>query len=821
MKYTKVVIFWIAILFLNIVFESQINAFIDKYIMALNYANIWAKVLYVIIMFFAAIELARNIKIIHASILIHCLFISLLYFLYRQNLIEHPNWKYEILFDDIKYADVIFIPLIISIVKYVKKWMKNIYNKFLSNNSASELISNNPIQSKNEDKLSYAKDAENLLNMLIKNKKRTSDGALIIGLRGKWGQGKTSYFNLMREAALSRKDVILLRLNVWQCSKYQTSVKSLLKIIADGINDISLKNTINEYAKVIIDADISYLSKILSIFYRSKSPEELFQSISKQIKELDKTLIIQIDDLDRLTSEEVFDIIKLIRVIANFNNIFFIVAYDEEYINNCLKMLHIDSSYLEKVFHIIYPLPVVSRNEQLETIKKGLVNSLVLLDVNAEKIITDFMTRIGNNITLRNAKRLSNTIQCGLTDLKDEDGIKLDLYDYILINYLQMINSNAYSFLANLADTGLYAYNDKCLKWNMNSYSLNMDKDILDLIKNNNEQLSEEEYIEQRLKKDVGDENIELTYIIFRELFDQERNGVARICYINSYQLYFNRTFDKKLVEKSTFKSSFNNGLDDFKTNLNKWNKEDFDQHNLMRLIENFQCETEEKWEQFFTALLEITPKSRVWTSQQYRRNEKRILIPIPGWDLLKSNQSVSSDKKQTLGNALYHYFYEKEILENDSLEILKKKLTLVLSSDMEYTNLMKLFNIAQISYKDIFNLYWNPYIQKGGSYKDFDEDFWYIVDKVYFSDRLELCEIAKKHIKLNIDEFIANYPIESILYSHLYLQELFINYNELGQSNGEWIPNFKQFLINIENKSQALNTYIQNLEKHLSNPKQ
>ena len=815
MKYIKLVIFWIIILFLNIVFESQINAFIDKYIMALNYANIWAKVLYVIIMGFAAIELARNIKIIHVSILIHCLFISLLYFLYRQNLIEHPNWKYEMLFDDIKYADVIFIPLIISIVKYVKKWMKNIYNKFLSNNSASELISNNPIQSKNEDKLSYAKDAENLLNMLIKNKKRTSEEALIIGLRGKWGQGKTSYFNLMREAALSRKDVILLRLNVWQFSSYQDLVKSLLKIIADGINDISLKNTINEYVKVIIDADISYLSKIISIFHRSKSHEELFQSISKQIRELDKTLVIQIDDLDRLTGEEVFYTIKLIRNIANFNNTFFIVAYDEEYINNCLEMMHIDSSYLEKVFHIIYPLPVVSRNEQLEIIKKELVNSLVLLDVDAEKIITDFMTKIGDHISLRNAKRLSNTIQCSLTDLKDEDGIKLDLYDYILINYLQMINSKAYLFLANLSDNDFDAYNDKCLKQNINSYSLNMDKNILDLIKNNNEQLSVEEYIEQRLKNYVGDKNLELTYIIFRELFDEERNGVARICYINSYQLYFNRTFDKKLVEKSTFKSSFNNGLDDFKTNLNKWNKEDFDQHNLMRLIENFQCETEEKWEQFFTALLEITPKSRVWTSQQNIRGKKSILIPIPGWDLLKSNQPGSSDKKQTLGNALYHYFYEKEVLENDSIEILKKKLTLVLSFDTEYTNLMKRFYIAQISYKDIFNLYWNPYIQKGGSYKDFDEDFWYIVDKVYSNDSIELCKIAKEHIESNIDEFIANYPIENILNSHYDLHLLFTNSNGLVRPNREWISNFKQFLINIENKSQALNTYIQNLEKH------
>ena len=142
-------------------------------------------------------------------------------------------------------------------------------------------------------------------------------------------------------------------------------------------------------------ADI-HLSNITSIVKgdREKNPEELFQIISKQIKALNKTLIVQVDDLDRLTSEEVLYTLKLIRNIADFSNTFFIVACDEEYIKDQLGEINIKESYLEKIFNIVYPLPVISKSKQIELIKNLLINS-IYLDVNTEIIIN---VNVGNKI---------------------------------------------------------------------------------------------------------------------------------------------------------------------------------------------------------------------------------------------------------------------------------------------------------------------------------------------------------------------------------------------------------------------------------------
>lgn len=297
-------IFWVLIIFLIGIFETQIDAFICNHFVNLAFNSLLVKASCLILAGYFTIEIVRNIKVFNKSIFINCIGVLFIYLLYRCNFIEHSSWEFVNFFGKIKYVDIIVIPLFACLVKCIER---NIHSIYIKSNIKKYLDyeNNSPIEYKNFDKYNYAEDAENLLKIIVKNSNRASKEAVIIGLQGKWGQGKTSYLNLMKESALLRNDVILLRINVWQCQNYHDLVKYLFKTIGDGINDISIKNTTNDYAKFIIDSNISYLSKIFYFFKREKNYEELFQRISNQIRELGKTVIIQVDDLDRLTSEEV------------------------------------------------------------------------------------------------------------------------------------------------------------------------------------------------------------------------------------------------------------------------------------------------------------------------------------------------------------------------------------------------------------------------------------------------------------------------------------------------------------------------------------
>ena len=148
-----------------------------------------------------------------------------------------------------------------------------------------KITSNAAIERKDHDEFGFAHYAENLMKVISKNREQAASGAIVIQLKGEWGRGKTSYLNLMRECALSHKDIILTRINVWQSHDYKDLVRLFLRTIGESINDVSIRSSINDYAKIIINSNITYLSNITSIVKgdREKNPEELFQIISKQI----------------------------------------------------------------------------------------------------------------------------------------------------------------------------------------------------------------------------------------------------------------------------------------------------------------------------------------------------------------------------------------------------------------------------------------------------------------------------------------------------------------------------------------------------------
>lgn len=60
--------------------------------------------------------------------------------------------------------------------------------------------------------------------------------------------------------------------------------------------------------------------------------DEYKGKIEKGLKQMDRPIVVTIDDLDRLASAELFEVLRLIRNTAAFPNLIYVVCYDKDYV---------------------------------------------------------------------------------------------------------------------------------------------------------------------------------------------------------------------------------------------------------------------------------------------------------------------------------------------------------------------------------------------------------------------------------------------------------------------------------------------------------
>lgn len=72
--------------------------------------------------------------------------------------------------------------------------------------------------------------------------------------------------------------------------------------------------------------------------------------IKEELMNIDRPVIITIDDVDRLQSKELMMVLKIIRDTADFPNVFYIVAADNLHLRRMLNNMNIDDAetYLKK-----------------------------------------------------------------------------------------------------------------------------------------------------------------------------------------------------------------------------------------------------------------------------------------------------------------------------------------------------------------------------------------------------------------------------------------------------------------------------------------
>lgn len=362
--------------------------------------------------------------------------ISSVYWYYRlftSNYVIIASDLFHIGFSDIFFGGVFLFGLISLLVDFtaIKEPATNEINEGII-----PLLEDIPISRKDQDVLGFGDEVDTLYQRIVEHK---TTSALSIGINARWGDGKSSFINLMEEKFLQNKDrFIVIRFN----PRYSTNntiqsafFENLYSVLSKY--DARFKDSFNDYLKVIdVMADNKYLSALFhtsTLFNRENEKAR----INKAIMRLKKRIVIIIEDLDRLMADEIIEVLKLIDGNAAFNNLIFISAYDKNRINSLLETGDISNTYSDKFFTWERHLPLRSSKLLLNYLIPNLVSGLNFKNEEVDEIKNSIMTNssLYNSYlkNLRDVKRYINLVKPSLNRIYKE----LKIRDFLLIELVR------------------------------------------------------------------------------------------------------------------------------------------------------------------------------------------------------------------------------------------------------------------------------------------------------------------------------------------------------------------------------------------------
>lgn len=235
------------------------------------------------------------------------------------------------------------------------------------------IAGDNPIHRHEEDALGRLGMAQSFAHQVLALD--VGSGA-VVGVLGPWGSGKTSFVNLAREE-FTKTGVPILDFNPWMFSGAEQLVESFfvelsaqLKVlpgfaeVGKGLEDYGEAFSGMGWLPLVgpwierASGAAKILGKVLQ--NRKQGIGGRRAAVDKALAELSKPIVVVLDDIDRLSTSEIRDVFKLVRLTASFPNIVYVLAFDRERVEQALGEQGVPGrAYLEKILQVAVDLPVV------------------------------------------------------------------------------------------------------------------------------------------------------------------------------------------------------------------------------------------------------------------------------------------------------------------------------------------------------------------------------------------------------------------------------------------------------------------------------
>jgi len=360
------------------------------------------------------------------------------------------------------------------------------------------LLADTPAKAE-EDLLGFQPHADRLAAMLLKQ--QFPDASFVVGIEGEWGEGKSTFINCLKQRFEQAKQVhgeippAMVEFNPWWFENPEKTASNLLETIINGrdLCDVKARRALTHLLNGLNHVN-PWLEKLLSnpvvlapffgasavAAYKSETwfgvaaaavvalvchlglqwlarrhvwSESLAGLKQKAAAELKsekmkgQKQIVIIDDLDRLSHEEIRQVFRAVKGVLDLPNIIYVIAYDRTIVASALDHVHEGrgEAYMEKIIQYPYLLPRPHAMQKLAYNKKVIAQYLTDLPGGIDyhgvsRIVEAFLP------VPRSVKRLS----AALLDyrLGVQDGMEMDALDYLFLEAVRHFDMGVYNELS-------------------------------------------------------------------------------------------------------------------------------------------------------------------------------------------------------------------------------------------------------------------------------------------------------------------------------------------------------------------------------------
>ncbi|MFD7788578.1 P-loop NTPase fold protein [Streptomyces nojiriensis] len=325
------------------------------------------------------------------------------------------------------------------------------------------------------DRRTYADHAVRVLNRV----RRDSESS-VVALVGPWGSGKSSVLEMIKESIdgsdpENNKEWRIAEFNPWihsdplsmyvgfytelrACMPAKEQWKEGRERLGSWIENSAPLGKLGGIVRVDLSSALEKLAEKVSGDVGAAAKKERAE---EALRDCGVSVLVVMDDLDRLTPDELLEIFKLVRLVGRLPNVYYLLAYDEQSISDVLCRTELAfgqkdraRNYMEKMVQVRLDLPALRETQSADLVDSALTrvcasNSISLTESEVRSIAQLWHGQLKSRLTTpRSIHRFFSQVDASFVTVAAE----VSFTDFIALTFLRTNEPKLYSHLSGYKD---------------------------------------------------------------------------------------------------------------------------------------------------------------------------------------------------------------------------------------------------------------------------------------------------------------------------------------------------------------------------------